>query len=627
MFIYFLSLLKNKHFSKTFSILFQLINPRYIIGVSGTCYYKDNDYFVDVIYRYSLKQAIEDGWVKNISYVVKDNMPTKTEEKWQVIINSHNEIKSKLQKNDIVPISIIVTDKITTCAGLARQFKELLKKQDNLSNNEINEKVITVHSKSDVSDRLKLKNIDNKSSKVEWIFSVSMLTEGWDVKRVFQIIPHEERAFNSKLLIAQVLGRGLRIPNNWAFNFGKPEVTVFNHEKWATGVKKLVDEILEIERHISTKTINDSPYNFELINCDYRKDIAISKQKIEKVGLYNLFDKGYINLPSILEKDSIEIELSNLKNENRHWKTEVKHNTITVDDMALKMWSRFNDIPDDNNENLAQQYQEKYPIEKLKEIINESLKKSSNTVITDKLSNRFLSAMSTAWRQGQNYITYTTNPNTYFAINTKDMRSETVNASSLKKNSTIFWNDNTKNYLSEEEKEFYNEIIDTSNGYKQQKIDNTNNFKSPTSFCFALSEPEKLFIKKLTENANPIIAWVKSPSTNFYAIDFSWKKNPRHGEAIRYEKFNPDFFIKVGDTIIVAEIKGDEEISNPQPENIGKYIAGIEHFNTINKYCNKDIYKFTMLTPKSYDVFFDRINKKDINSFKSDLDVELDNFI
>jgi hypothetical protein len=36
-----------------------------------------------------------------------------------------------------------------------------------------------------------------------------MLSEGWDVKNVFQIVPHEERAFNSKLLIAQVLGRGL----------------------------------------------------------------------------------------------------------------------------------------------------------------------------------------------------------------------------------------------------------------------------------------------------------------------------------------------------------------------------------------------------------------------------------
>ena len=66
--------------------------------------------------------------------------------------------------------------------------------------------------------------VDNPQSKVEWIISVSMLTEGWDVKNVFQIIPHEERAFNSKLLIAQVLGRGLRVPDQW--QGPQPVVTV-----------------------------------------------------------------------------------------------------------------------------------------------------------------------------------------------------------------------------------------------------------------------------------------------------------------------------------------------------------------------------------------------------------------
>ena len=45
-------------------------------------------------------------------------------------------------------------------------------------------------------------------------------------KNVFQIVPWEDRAFNSKLLIAQVLGRGLRMPEN---TIGQPKVRVFNH--------------------------------------------------------------------------------------------------------------------------------------------------------------------------------------------------------------------------------------------------------------------------------------------------------------------------------------------------------------------------------------------------------------
>jgi type III restriction enzyme len=45
-----------------------------------------------------------------------------------------------------------------------------------------------------------------------------------DVKNVFQIVPHEERAFNSKLLIAQALGRDLRRPDGWKGE--EPVVTV-----------------------------------------------------------------------------------------------------------------------------------------------------------------------------------------------------------------------------------------------------------------------------------------------------------------------------------------------------------------------------------------------------------------
>lgn len=50
----------------------------------------------------------------------------------------------------------------------------------------------------------------------------------------------KKELFNSKLLIAQVLGRGLRIPSNWNMMFGKPEVIVFNHEKWSLAVKNLL---------------------------------------------------------------------------------------------------------------------------------------------------------------------------------------------------------------------------------------------------------------------------------------------------------------------------------------------------------------------------------------------------
>ena len=75
------------------------------------------------------------------------------------------------------------------------------------------------------------------------------------------------RERHSKLLIAQVLGRGLRVPEGWQGE--QPEVTVFNHDAWAPRIRHLVDEILEIEKRISSRIIEDSPYHFELHNIKY----------------------------------------------------------------------------------------------------------------------------------------------------------------------------------------------------------------------------------------------------------------------------------------------------------------------------------------------------------------------
>lgn len=610
------------------------INFKYNIGVSGTCYYSDNNYFSDVIYRYSLKTAIEQQRVKTVEYISEDNVPNKREERWQVIINSHNDIKKKL---NTLPITIVVTDKTTTCDNIAKEFKLYLKTLLNISDEEVNERVLVIHSNSSTAgDRLKLRTVDNQDSKVEWIFSVSMLTEGWDVKRVFQIVPDQERAFNSKLLIAQVLGRGLRIPTDWNYaEYGQPKVTIFNHAKWASGVERLVNEVLEIEKRISTKVIQDNNLHISVLNVDYRKKSRTSKAKMEG-KTYKLFEKGYIELPTDSKDETIEINFKNLKNDQRNWKTNLSHKTLTVDEMALKMWDRFRDVPDDNKEGLAEKYQTLYPIEKLKKVIEESLKQSGNSVITEKLSNRFISALGTIWRQGNAYVDYNIKPEKYYLVDSRtDMRTESTSASLLKNDHTLFWTDDTVKYLTDEEKIFFADIIDSSNGYKQYKVLNKNLLKTPTSLVIAASEPEKKFIFKLIEkdNANLIDSWVKSPATGFYAIEYAWKKNPRHGEAIRYDKFNPDFFLKIKDKLIVVEIKDDNEIQEPSPKNIGKYKAAVNHFKIINEHLKTQqqdqdneikSYYFTMLTPKNYDIFFKTIKKDNIENYNSELDVSID---
>ncbi len=65
---------------------------KYIMGLTGTAYI-DNEYFNDVIYRYSLRQAIDDKIVKSVDYVQKDDSGNKMDEKFQKIYQNHERNK------------------------------------------------------------------------------------------------------------------------------------------------------------------------------------------------------------------------------------------------------------------------------------------------------------------------------------------------------------------------------------------------------------------------------------------------------------------------------------------------------------------------------------------------------
>lgn len=594
------------------------IGFKYILGLSGTCYYSDNNYFSDVIYRYSLKEAIADDKVKLVEYVSESNVSSRIEDKWDVIINSHEHIKTQVP---ILPLTVVVTANITSCNKVFSDFKNYLIRKYSLTEKEAMERILVVHSKSNGIDKIRLKSVDDPECKIEWIFSVSMLTEGWDVKRVFQIVPHEERAFNSKLLIAQVLGRGLRVPVMWNNSlYGKPKVTIFNHANWANSVKRLVDEVLEIERKLTNTIKNESNYHFNLTNVMYSSNKTVKETKMN--GIYSLFERGYINLPTLSNIENIETKFVDVVSGNeRTWNTSISHRTYTVDQLALTLWHRFEDIPDDNNEGLTQKYQNEWPIDRLKNMIQLSLDMSGNTMITEAIKQKFLAALGVCFRQGNLVVDYNLLPDEYVSLSTKKLRKETVSGSALLREKVIFWNEETKNFLSQEEQSFFDEVVDTTNQYRQNKIDNIYNFKSPQSFVVADSDPEKIFLRKLTSCDSQLIhGWIKSNNIGFYSIEYSWRK----GEHPQRGSFNPDFFIKYDNKIIVAEIKGDEQIASPDEENVGKYKYAKAHFKIINEYLNSEgvdqKYIFTMITPKSFDIFFSKLSSNDIDNFVSFLD-------
>jgi len=595
---------------------------KYIIGLSGTCYIGD-EYFSDVISRYSLREAIEEGFVKTIDYVAEDSSNTQ-DEKLQKIYDNHLENKNAKYRL-VKPLTILITKDIKACNKLTDDLVQFIAETESISDEASRKKVLEVTSSPKHKENIrKLADVDRKDSSVEWITSVSMLTEGWDVKNVFQIVPHEERAFDSKLLIAQVLGRGLRIPEVYLGQ--KPVVTVFNHDRWSGRIKHLVDEVLEIEKRVYSYPVEkEQDYNFTIHNIDYAKLTETEEYKQEKE--YK-FTKGFITL--IRQAPALERETEYVRattGESRRKKTLVKYKMFSIDEIAEQLHNRFKSIDmetadTDNPTN----YAEKYNLDWLKKLIRNSLDRigESRDQISDDNRQRLYQAFGVIHRPAAKAVRYRMSPKALVEVKTSNRKRNNVGFASIKRGeSSVFWDDLTLKLSDEENINFLKELEkdDSRPVSAIEKIDNTYNFKTPLNLVISDHKPERLFIKRLItqENAKLIDSWIKSTDQDFYPIEYSWKKreHPKRG------RFNPDFLIKINGSILVVEIKGDEEIREPSDENKAKFKAAKKHFKTLNEQQDKLRYYFNFLTPEDYDYYFDHLRNGNFN-FSSKLDAELE---
>jgi len=595
---------------------------KYIVGLSGTCYIND-EYFTDVISRYSLREAIEQGFVKTIDYVAEDSSNTPNE-KFQKIYDNHTE--NKTTKYRLVrPLTILITRDIKACNKLTEDLIQFISEIEDISGEDARKKVLEVTSSPKHKENVrKLADVDRKDSPVEWITSVSMLTEGWDVKNVFQIVPHEERAFDSKLLIAQVLGRGLRIPELYLGQ--KPVVTVFNHDRWSGRIKHLVDEVLEIEKKIYSYPVEkEQDYHFTIHNIDYAKLTETEEYKQEKE--YE-FTKGFVTL--IRQAPALERETEYVRattGESRRKKTLIRYKMFSVEEIAEQLHNRFKSIDmetaaTDNPTN----YAEKYDLEWLKKLFHESLVRigESKNQISDDNRQRIYQAFGVIHRSAAKAVRYRMSPKALTEISTRDRNKNSVGIASIKRgDSSVFFDDNSKKLSNEETLDLLKEIESDEllPRSAMDKIENIYNFKTPLNLVISDHKPERLFVRALIkqENAQVIDGWLKSTDQDFYSIEYSWKK----GEHPKRGRFNPDFFIKTASSILVVEVKGDEEIREPSDENKAKYKSAKKHFETLNAQQDKYQYYFNFLTPDDYDYYFNHL-RSGTYSFSSKLDAELE---
>lgn len=611
-------------------------NFKYTLGFTGTAFI-DDEYFNDVIYRYSLRQAVNEQMIKMVDYV-SENEELKRNEEFQMIYDNHIENRNKYRK--IKPLTILVTKDITNAKRLAEELKNFLESKEELPRDEIDGKVLIVTSHKDhKANVVKLDNVDDKNDPVEWIVSVSMLTEGWDVKNVFQIVPWEDRAFNSKLLIAQVMGRGLRIPPE--YQTPQPKVRIFNHEAWSRSIRGLVDEILEIEMKLISCVIEEgerNKYNFDLYNIDYDKDQIEKESKKE----HKEFDytKGYIELIAQVEESEKTTEYTDLSGKIRSKNTLIEYNTYTVDEITNKIFDEFKTrewegqilkLPE-GSYTLKEKLPPKDEIKKiiLKSMENRGIKGNR---LVEKNKQKILTMFSTLLRKKGKTVVNVRKVTDPYLLSTRNIDRESLAIGNLRHNSTVFHTDEYDKELINDVKDILEAVIeDESLPKSSSKQINPYLFKTPLDIIFTKGEPERKFVEILCkkDNSEKIECWIKSRDQNFYSIDYSITTTG--GKHSKQQSFNPDFFIKISkdgfEYIIVVEIKSDDDDS---PENKAKYKYALQHFDDLNNELEKNAIKkkyfFHFLSPNSYTEFFQYLRDERLikGKFGSDLEGKLKN--
>jgi len=601
-------------------------NFKYIVNFSGTPYI-GNNYFTDVVCRYNIMQAMEGRKagtfvIKKVNYVQKDTAINENE-RFQIIYKNHLDNKKKYAL--VKPITIFVTQRIAGAEKLSNKLKDFLMEKEKINFEKVDKKVIVVTSSPKHKEFVEeLKKVDNPRNPVEWIVSVSMLTEGWDVSNVFQIVPHEQRAFNSKLLIAQVLGRGLRVLKEYETE--QPEVVVYNHTKWSGAIADLVREVMAYEKRVRSYIVDKKPdYNFELLNIKPdKKEITSKKHPV----------KGPIAIPRIpVLSDQSKI----VKRKTTYYRIKEAEEKVITTEVEIKLYpvdEVVNDIFDKlaiYDQETGTNYFKIIKKEKVRKDILSALKmaKDKTGMLTEQNRNRIQRAFDVLKRE----VVGTTNIEMVyekpFAIKTKEIRTDSVSFSDLKKNKAIIYEKSSVEKSKGEDIKLINEAIGEALGKNVIKVENKYLYKCSLNVVILSHGNEKDFAGFLVEKeyAEKIDAWIKSVDKGFYTVSYSFRAgtpsiSEGRGSHQKWASFNPDFFIKIGKDILVVEIKSDEDVTEV---NKGKLKWARRHFEELNKKQKRQNYHFYFLSPTDFSTFFEKVIKQKKFDYISNLEAELSN--
>lgn len=206
--------------------------------------------FKNIIYSYPLSKAIEDGFVKQPAVATRENFNVDAYTKEQLErlkledgVRVHEATKVELETYArtynqplVKPFMLVVAENTEHADALQKLIEE-----DQFFEGRYRGHVITVHSnqRGDEKDEVveRLLAVEKPDEPTEIVVHVNMLKEGWDVTNLYTIVPL--RTANSRTLVEQSIGRGLRLP--YAKRVGVSAVdrlTIVAHDRF----QEIVDE-------------------------------------------------------------------------------------------------------------------------------------------------------------------------------------------------------------------------------------------------------------------------------------------------------------------------------------------------------------------------------------------------
>lgn len=285
--------------------------------------------FKNVVYEYSLSNAITDGFVKEPAVATRKNFdPSKyTAEdidriKLEDGIRLHEDTKVALDiysrdtRMPIVKPFVLVVAKDTEHAG---KLKDLIISSSFFSGYYA-DKVMEIHSNQRGEEKdeniAHLLSLESPKNKIEIVVHVNMLKEGWDVTNLYTIIPLRTAA--STTLREQTIGRGLRLPYGKRTGADKVDkLTIVAHDKF----QEIIDEANKpdsIIRRGNIIEIDDEDIGSlkEVIVAESKIDSFLSEEKLKIKNISSETDRNKaqnqlnakVSMVNVLERMGSEVK-------------------------------------------------------------------------------------------------------------------------------------------------------------------------------------------------------------------------------------------------------------------------------------------------------------------------------